>query len=53
MDIKNTSYLLNDFAPGTFKAWEKKILELNKSLRSPIELKPGDFVSVKVVDYES
>ncbi|HII78843.1 MAG TPA: type IV pilin [Methanosarcina sp.] len=53
MDINNTSYLLNDSALGTFEAGEKKILELNKSLQSPIELKPGDFVSVKVVDYES
>ena len=51
MDINGTSYLLNGSALGTLEAGEKKALALNKS-ELP-ELKQGDRVSVKVVDYES
>lgn len=53
MDINNTSYPLNDSSLGTLEAGEKEILALNKSVLSPMELKPGDWVSVKVIDYES
>jgi archaeal type IV pilus assembly protein PilA len=53
MDINGTSYLLNDSALGTLEAGEKKVLGLNESVLSAIELGQGDRVSVKVVDYES
>lgn len=53
MDVNETSYPLNASALGTLEAGEKKILALNKSAKSPMEIKPGDLVSVKVVDYES
>jgi archaeal type IV pilus assembly protein PilA len=53
MDINDTSYLLNDSALGTLEAGEKKVLGLNESVLSAIELGQGDRVSVKVVDYES
>ncbi|WP_410507413.1 archaellin/type IV pilin N-terminal domain-containing protein [Methanosarcina hadiensis] len=51
MDINGTSYPLNDSALGTLEAGEKGVLALNTS-ELP-ELKAGDLVSVKVVDYES
>lgn len=57
MDINGTSYPLNDSSLGTLEAGEKEILALNKSVPEsilyPMELKPGDWVSVKVIDYES
>ncbi len=53
MGVNGTSYPLNDSSLGTLEAGEKEILALNKSVQSPIELKPGDLVSVKVIDYES
>lgn len=57
MDVNGISYPLNDSSLGTLEAGEKEILALNKSVQenvqSPIELKPGDLVSVKVIDYES
>jgi archaeal type IV pilus assembly protein PilA len=53
MDINDISYPLNDSALGTLEAGEKKVLGLNESVLSAIELGQGDRVSVKVVDYES
>jgi flagellin-like protein len=53
MDINDTSYPLNDSALGTLDAGEKRVLALNRSVPSEMELKPGELVSVKVVDRES
>lgn len=54
MDINGASYCLNNsFSLGALEAGEKKTLELNQSGLPAMELKSGDLVSVKVVDYES
>lgn len=54
MNINDTSYPpLNDSSLGTLEVGESKVLPLNQSGLPKIELKPGDRVSVKVVDYES
>lgn len=53
MDINDISYPLNGTALGTLEAGGNKALALNKSELPAMELRPGDMVSVKVVDYES
>ncbi len=53
MSINDASYMLNDSALGTLEAGKKGVLALNNSGLPAMELRPGDFVSVKVVDYES
>jgi flagellin-like protein len=54
MDINGSSYPLNDSELGALETGEKGVLALNKSELLPsMELKPGEWVSVKVVDYDS
>lgn len=53
MDINDTSYPLNDSSLGTLEAGKKGVIPLNTSRLPPMEMNPGDRVSVKVVDYDS
>lgn len=53
MDINGTSYSLNDSSLGTLEAGGNKVLALNRSVLTKMELVPGDPVTVKVVDLES
>lgn len=53
MDINGTSYPLDDSALGTLEAGKKGVIALNKSGLPAMGLEQGDWISVKVVDYES
>ena len=53
MDINGISHPLNDTALGTLETGGNKVLALNKSVQTSMELVPGDMVTVKVVDLES